>query len=58
MKREGKKVDEGNGGCLRETVVAWSVCCFKLGEGEREEEREMGRKREVDGEGEGVLIIL
>lgn len=37
MKREGKKVDEGNGGCLRETVVAWSVCCFKLGEGESED---------------------
>lgn len=31
MKREVKKDEEGNGGFLRETVVAWSGFCCKLG---------------------------
>lgn len=34
MKREVKKDEEGDGGLLRDTALAWSVCCCKLGEGE------------------------
>lgn len=46
MKREVKKDEAGNEGFLRETAVAWSLCCCKLGEGEsKDSKKESGKSQ-------------